>query len=73
MNNEQNQRVERFYIRKPKALWKMLGGTPEYTSMIVEHVYFDTGHPTLFYTGFLRARRVVSDDDLLFDDLPPPL
>jgi hypothetical protein len=68
MENTIISRVERFYTPKAKTVWKGLGIRPEKESMLVEHVYFDTGHPTLFYTGFVRGRRVVSADAPLFDD-----
>ena len=61
------QRVERFYTPKVKLVWKGLQVKPQKETMLVEHVYFDTGHPTLFYTGFVRGRRVVTNEDELFD------
>lgn len=67
VQNIKKNEVYRFYTPKVKAVWEALGGRPLDQTIVVEHVYFDTGHPTLFYTGFVRGRRLVNSDDPLFD------
>ena len=57
----------RFYCHTPKRVWKAIAPHTKKKRIHVEHVYFDTGHPSLFYTGFVRARRVVEEDAPLFD------
>ncbi len=68
MQNEDQTVVTRFYTPKAKKLWKAFGLKASDEVMFGEHVYFDTGHPSVFYTGFVRARRVASDDVDLFDE-----
>lgn len=59
--------AHRFISPDLDALLASLGEGGTRTHLVVEHVYFDTGHPSMFYTGFVRGRRVVDGPDVLFD------
>lgn len=57
----------RFLAPSLEALWERLGERPPSKSRIVEHVYLDTGYPSLHYTGFVRGRRIANPEAEPFD------
>ena len=67
MNPEKQPSLLRCYVPKPKKVKRLLGSRSGQKKAVIEHIYFDTTHPTLYYTGFLRGRRFVEPDASLFE------